>query len=139
VRTLSGNLQLLARLPGAALPWRNPLWFRFVSHKLLRLAVPWALLALLALSALLPGPLYRALFWVQVEVYALAVVGACTGLGARLRFVAAAGSFLVLNVAAWLAFWVGASRRADSSWARVVYVPSAAPADCPGDEMMGAT
>jgi hypothetical protein len=139
VRTLSGNLQLLARLRGAALPWRNPLWFRFVSHKLLRLAVPWALLALLALSALLPGPLYRALFWVQVEVYALTVLGACTGLGARLRFVAAAGSFLVLNVAAWLAFWVWASRRADSSWARVVYVPPAAPADCPGDEMVGAT
>jgi glycosyltransferase involved in cell wall biosynthesis len=139
VRTLSGNLQLLARLLGAALPWRNPLWFRFVSHKLLRLVVPWALLALLTLSALQPGPRYRALFWVQVEVYSLAVLGACTGLGARLRFVAAAGSFLVLNVAAWLAFWVWASRRADSSWVRVVYVPPAAPADRRGDKMVRAT
>jgi cellulose synthase/poly-beta-1,6-N-acetylglucosamine synthase-like glycosyltransferase len=146
VRTLSGNLQLLARLPGAALPWRNPLWFRFVSHKLLRMAVPWALLALLVLSALLPAPLYRALFWVQAEGYLLAVLGACTGIGARLRFAAAAGSFLVLNVAAWLAFWVWASGRSGSSWARVVYAPPAAangvaaiaPADCPGDEMVGA-
>lgn len=46
VRTLSGNFQLLTRLPAALLPWRNPVWFQFFSHKLLRLAVPWALLAL---------------------------------------------------------------------------------------------
>ncbi len=147
VRTLSGNLQLLARLPSAALPWRNPLWFRFVSHKLLRLAVPWALLGLLVLSALLPSPIYRAMFWVQVEGYALAVLGACTGLGARLRFASAAGSFLVLNVAAWLAFWVWASGRSESSWAKVVYVPVGAPGELPqrgpadfaDDEMVGAT
>src|SRR5438132_2819396 len=55
VRTLSGNLQLVARLPETLLPWRNPVWFQFVSHKLLRLVVPWALLGLLATSALLPG------------------------------------------------------------------------------------
>jgi cellulose synthase/poly-beta-1,6-N-acetylglucosamine synthase-like glycosyltransferase len=146
VRTLSGNLQLLARLPGAVLPWRNPLWFRFLSHKLLRLAVQWALLGLLLLSAVLPTPLYRALFWAQAEVYVLALLGACTGLGARLRFASVAGSFLVLNVAAWLAFWAWATGRTGSSWSKVVYVPLAAdglvedaPADCPGDEMVGAT
>ena len=43
VRTLAGNLQLLARLPGALLPWRNPIWLQFISHKVLRLLVPWAL------------------------------------------------------------------------------------------------
>src|SRR5262249_30716658 len=47
VRTLSGNLQLMTLLPSALLPWRNPVWLSLMSHKLLRLLVPWLLLALL--------------------------------------------------------------------------------------------
>jgi cellulose synthase/poly-beta-1,6-N-acetylglucosamine synthase-like glycosyltransferase len=50
IRTLAGNYQLIQLAPWLLLPWRNPLWFRFVSHKLLRLLAPWLLL-LLALSA----------------------------------------------------------------------------------------
>jgi len=52
IRTLAGNYQLVQLAPWLLLPWRNPLWFRFVSHKLLRLLAPWLLLAL-ALSATL--------------------------------------------------------------------------------------
>ncbi|HKR76499.1 MAG TPA: glycosyltransferase family 2 protein [Rhodanobacter sp.] len=52
IRTLAGNYQLVQLAPWLLLPWRNPLWFRFVSHKLLRLLAPWLLLAL-ALSAML--------------------------------------------------------------------------------------
>src|SRR5262249_38596966 len=44
VRTLAGNYQLLMRLPTALMPWRNPIWLQFVSHKLCRLLVPWSLL-----------------------------------------------------------------------------------------------
>jgi hypothetical protein len=46
VRTLTGNFQLCAWLPGVLLPGRNPVWFQFVIHKLLRLLTPWLLLAL---------------------------------------------------------------------------------------------
>lgn len=46
VRTLAGNLQLVQLAPWLLHPGRNPLWFRFVGHKLLRLAAPWALLAM---------------------------------------------------------------------------------------------
>lgn len=53
VRTLAGNLQLLALAPWLLDPRRNPAWFRFVSHKLLRLVAPWALLLLLAATVLL--------------------------------------------------------------------------------------
>jgi len=49
IRTLAGNYQLVQLAPWLLLPWRNPLWFRFVSHKLLRLMAPW-LIVLLALS-----------------------------------------------------------------------------------------
>ena len=42
VRTLSGNFQLAARVPALLVPWRNPAWLAFLSHKLGRLAAPWA-------------------------------------------------------------------------------------------------
>jgi cellulose synthase/poly-beta-1,6-N-acetylglucosamine synthase-like glycosyltransferase len=41
VRTLTGNFQLCAWLPGVLLPVRNPVWLQFVLHKLLRLLTPW--------------------------------------------------------------------------------------------------
>lgn len=53
IRTLAGNYQLVQLAPWLLLPWRNPLWFRFVSHKLLRLLAPWLLLALAFSAALL--------------------------------------------------------------------------------------
>jgi cellulose synthase/poly-beta-1,6-N-acetylglucosamine synthase-like glycosyltransferase len=123
VRTLSGNFPLLARLPAALVPWRNPVWFQFVSHKLLRLVVPWALLAALPLAALAPGWGYRAALAAQAAFYLLGLAGLCPAVGRRWRLGAAAGSFLVLNGAAWLAFWVWASGRADRSWHRAVYSP----------------
>lgn len=53
IRTLAGNYQLIQLAPWLLLPWRNPLWFRFVSHKLLRLLAPWLLLAFALSTALL--------------------------------------------------------------------------------------
>lgn len=53
VRTLAGNYQLLALAPWLLNPLANPLWARFVSHKLLRLTVPWLLCALLLATAML--------------------------------------------------------------------------------------
>ncbi len=121
VRTLSGNYQLLTRLPSVLLPWRNPLWFQFLSHKIFRLLVPWALLGMIAASALLPGPAYQAAFGGQVLFYLVGLLGIRTGIGARLRLAAAVGSFVVLNAAAWLAWWNWLSGRAAQSWGKVVY------------------
>jgi biofilm PGA synthesis N-glycosyltransferase PgaC len=120
VRTLSGNFQLLSRLPAALLPWRNPLWFQLVSHKLLRLVVPWALLALLVLSAVLPGRGYWLLFVLQLAGYGLAVAAIWTS-GNPSRPSSAAASFLTLNAAAWLAFSVWLSGKAARSWRKVSY------------------
>lgn len=72
VRTLAGNFQLVSLLPALLSPRRNPLWGRFVAHKLLRLACPLALvLALLAHTALAwaaPG-FYRLLWWPHLAGY----------------------------------------------------------------------
>ena len=64
------------QLPAVAVgPWllsrENPIRFEFVSHKLLRLVVPFALLASLAACAFVPRPLYRGAFLLQVAFYAL--------------------------------------------------------------------
>src|SRR6202140_2384031 len=56
VRTLSGNYQLLQLAPWL-LSSQNPIRFEFITHKLSRLAVPFALLALLIASIFLPQPL----------------------------------------------------------------------------------
>ena len=135
VRTLSGNFQLVGRAPAILLPWRNPAWFGFLSHKLLRLAVPWLLIGMLVTSALLPGRLYAAALVAQLACYALALGGLASFVSSRVRIASAAGSFLVLNAAAWMAFWVWALGRADRSWKKVLYVASpgaaTAPNPCP--------
>jgi biofilm PGA synthesis N-glycosyltransferase PgaC len=71
VRTLAGNFQLLSLFDGLLLPWRNPLWWRFVSHKMLRLVCPLALLVALLSNAVLAmgSAFYAALLAVQVLGY----------------------------------------------------------------------
>ena len=131
VRTLAGNFQLAARLPALLLPWRNPLWLQFVSHKLIRLAVPWALLAMFACAALLPGPIWRAITIAQACCYLVAAVAVIAGERMRPRAASAAGSFLLLNAAAWVSFWVWASGRAARSWNPTRYQASAPPGPAP--------
>lgn len=122
VRTLAGNFQLAARLPAALLPWRNPVWFQFLSHKLLRLVVPWALLGLLVLGLMLPGAIYRALFVAQLAFYLVGLVG----LRVPVRGAGVASSFLILNGAAWVAFWVWLGGGTDRCWRKVAYGPARA-------------
>ena len=121
VRTLCGNFQLLTRLPSAVLPWRNPVWWQFVSHRLLRLLVPWALIGLAASAAILEGPVYRVALWVQAAFYLLAVAGMSKAIATRCSVASAAASVLILNTAAWIAFWVWISGRADRSWGKFAY------------------
>jgi|SRR5882672_6883675 len=104
VRTLSGNYQLLQLAPWLLSP-KNPIRFEFVSHKLLRLAVPFALLALLAASLFLPQPFYRAALATQIAFYGLSLAAvAKLRIGPLSRPADAARTFLVLNSAAVVAF-----------------------------------
>jgi cellulose synthase/poly-beta-1,6-N-acetylglucosamine synthase-like glycosyltransferase len=105
VRTLSGNYQLMQLAPWV-LSSRNPVRFRFVSHKLLRLAVPFALAAMLAASLWLRGPVYRVALILQLALYGLGLM-ALTRLPRASpggRAADAAGTFVLLNTAAVVAF-----------------------------------
>jgi len=121
VRTLSGNFQLAAMLPQALLPWRNPIWVQFFSHKLLRLVIPWLLMAVFFASALVNAPLYRTFFLAQLLFYGLAASVLAFGPASGWRVGTVAASFVVMNAAAWLAFWVWICGRSDAAWKKVAY------------------
>ena len=75
VRTLCGNYQLLASLPQALSPWKNPIFIQFVSHKLGRLVVPWALIALFITNLFMLRGVYTVTFSLQAAWYAFALIG----------------------------------------------------------------
>ena len=76
LRTLSGNYQSFLRMKWLFSPGRNPLFLQFVSHKFLRLLIPYFLLsALLANLAILDqSVLYVLTFAIQILFYALALL-----------------------------------------------------------------
>lgn len=110
-RTLAGNYQLFLRLPKLLLPFVNPSWFETISHKVLRLVVPWVLLVLLPSSgfvALAPADegsgvirwFALLLFVGQLLAYTAAALGARAG-----RLGVVARTFVVLNAAAIAGLW----------------------------------
>jgi len=104
VRTLSGNYQLMQLSPWL-LSASNPLRFEFISHKLLRLAVPFALAAFLIASIVLTGPVYRSALALQAGFYGLSLLaGLRLSSGPLARMSDAALTFVVLNSAAAVAF-----------------------------------
>jgi hypothetical protein len=104
VRTLGGNYQLIQLMP-SILSRRNPIRFEFVSHKLLRLCVPFALFAVLLSSLTLSTPFYRAATVLQLSFYGLALFSVLRlKLGPLSRAGDAVLAFVLLNSAALVAF-----------------------------------
>lgn len=99
VRTLAGNYQLLTLAPWLLGPLRNPLWFRFVNHKLLRLLAPWLLLALLPACVMLAthGILYAFALASLLAGVALVALGRLLPALASLLPVRLATAFFYLN------------------------------------------
>lgn len=126
VRTQAGLFQLIPRLPRAALPSGNRVWFQLWSHKLLRLAVPWALLAMMATAAALEGFIHRTAFWSTVILFLVAGLGFISETARRAKIVSVASSFILLNAAAWWAFWVWVVGGVSDSWRKSAYEDGAA-------------
>jgi cellulose synthase/poly-beta-1,6-N-acetylglucosamine synthase-like glycosyltransferase len=123
VRTLAGNLQLVTLQPWLLDPRRNRLWWQLVSHKLARLAVPWALLILLvtgltlALSGSDPLPFYSAAAVAQVAFYLAGLAGwLLEARGWRSRPLSVAAAFILLNAAATAALFKFTSGRSRATW-----------------------
>jgi poly-beta-1,6-N-acetyl-D-glucosamine synthase len=104
VRTLTGNYQLLQLAPWL-LTRENPVRFEFVSHKLFRLLIPFALCGMLISSVALHGAIYRAAVGAQLVVYGLSLLALVrVRLGIFSCVADAAHTFVFLNTAALIAF-----------------------------------
>ncbi len=104
VRTLTGNYQLLQLAPWLLSP-ANPLLFRFISHKLMRLLVPFLLVLMLVTSVFAGGRWYQACFALQLIFYGLAAIGEFGASNKRFKAVSIAHTFTTLNLAAAIAFY----------------------------------
>jgi biofilm PGA synthesis N-glycosyltransferase PgaC len=82
VRTLAGNVQILGIEPRLLVPFVNPVWLQYMSHKVGRLLVPYCLLTLFAASVALAA---------EQVVYAVALAAQC-------------GLYLLGGYGAWLDF-----------------------------------
>ncbi len=110
-RTLAGNYQLFAALPKTLVPFLNPSWFETMSHKVMRLLCPWALVALAVLSAIamvegesaLGGWQWGSMLVLTIGqggFYVLALFGKVAGTWGNI-----ARTFVVLNAAAVVGLW----------------------------------
>ena len=121
-RTIAGNAQLMRLYPGWLLPWRNPVWLEFVSHKLLRLASP----ALLAMCAVSNACLWREGFYgvplaAQVLFYLLSAGGWFLARGGRrVRALGIPYLFVALNATTALALADALRGRYRVQWQKVV-------------------
>jgi poly-beta-1,6-N-acetyl-D-glucosamine synthase len=99
-RTLAGNYQILAQEPRLLVPVVNPVWLQYVSHKVGRLVVPWALVALFTSSLVLArtNVFYAVPLAAQGVFYGLAIAGAL--FQARERFARIAFTFVMMNLSA---------------------------------------
>ena len=110
IRTLSGNFQLLTISPWLISP-KNPILFRFVSHKLLRLLSPFLLIVILFTSAESDSPFYKAMFAIQVFFYICSALTSAIPSLRRSWPMALIYTFVTMNLAALIAFLRFATRR----------------------------
>jgi poly-beta-1,6-N-acetyl-D-glucosamine synthase len=99
IRTLAGNFQLICRYPALLLPWRNPIAWQFVSHKVMRLLAPLALAGALLGNLLLvgKGAFFIATFAAQLFCYLFAAIGMALPSMDKIRLIRFASAFLSLN------------------------------------------
>ena len=118
VRTLAGNFQAFARNPWLFNPLKNPIFFQFVSHKVLRLLVPYALALCLGAAWVMEGTLYQVMFWLQAGFYSAAMAGLAFPSLRENRLLSFAAVFVELNLAAVIGLLHYLGGKTDARWAR---------------------
>ena len=121
VRTLAGNLQLVSADPLILSPLHNRLWWMFISHKLCRLVVPYALVVAIAVNVSLTGPYYVGTLVLQIIFYFLGLVGYLVQWGwnkTSCKLCNAVRVFLGINVAAAVGLVVALTGRCNSLWTK---------------------
>lgn len=117
-RTIAGCAQLIVSQPRWLVPWRNPIWWEYCSHKLLRLASP----VLLAIAGganvwLMSRPFYSVALALQVSLYISAAVGwLYQQIGQRSTLFGPSLMFVSLNATTMAALWDALLGRYHATW-----------------------
>lgn len=119
-RTIAGAAQLVVHHPSWLLPWKNPIWLEFVSHKLLRLVSPVLLLSVAVTNILLSGQLpYSLLLLGQGCFYYSAFAGwLCQKIGRPSSIFGVQAMFLTLNATTVAALFDAVRGRFRVTWQR---------------------
>jgi cellulose synthase/poly-beta-1,6-N-acetylglucosamine synthase-like glycosyltransferase len=115
VRIQAGNIQQLSWMGSLFWPLRFwPLFFT-LSHKVSRLAVPFAMISALCLNLLLLGEsVYRLTLGLQLAFYSLAALGAVVRL--RPKALTLPYYFLMINLAAFFGLYHALTSRRSMAW-----------------------
>ena len=115
VRIMAGNLQQLREIQGLLRPFRFLPLFFFLSHKAIRLLVPFAMVAALIVNVfLISSPLYLALFWLQALFYMLALAGVLFRL--RPKSLMLPYYFCMINAAVFFGVYHTMTSRRSMAW-----------------------
>ena len=115
VRIVAGNLQQLSEIRGLFQPLQALPLFFFLSHKVARLAVPFAIIAAWVLNLfLLDHTLYRIVFMMQCVFYTAAVLGVVYKL--KPRSLLLPFYFCMINLATLVAFYRLFIQRRQVAW-----------------------
>ena len=117
VRTLAGNFQLMQVAPWINNPFKNRLFFQWISHKVFRLLAPYAMIFLLISSFLIGNPFYSFFGLLQLIVYIAAIAGLIAmSKGKKVKFVGTASNFLMLNITAVVGLYSILTGQTASLW-----------------------
>ncbi len=119
-RTLAGVLQVLRLEPWVLSPFRNPIWWEFFSHKVMRMILPIFFIVLLVASwwGREASPL-AVLFWAQAVGWLLAILGGVVeGWRGRVSGLSLLWMLLVMNWMTILAWWDAFRGRWMVTWRR---------------------
>jgi len=118
IRTLTGNFQAFSRNAWLFLPWVNPIWWQFISHKVLRLVVPYCLVILFIAPMFGFSGIYAA-FWLGQGAFYLLALGNLRGWkGCNKGIASVARLFVELNLAAVLGAYRFLFGAVDARWER---------------------
>ncbi len=99
-RTLAGNYQSFVRNKWLFSPFRNRIFLQFLSHKVFRLFVPYAMLGALISSALSSDSILRVFFILQIVFYLLGIGALISGKVSNFKACNFIKIFLQMNYAA---------------------------------------
>ncbi len=118
VRTLAGNWQLFSLHPELLSPWKNALWLRFLSHKVMRLIAPFAIATTLLSGLLIASGLYLGVSAAVALLIISAAIGALFPATRAARLINVSFFFMAMNAAALGGFWFWITGDCNNLWHR---------------------